>query len=57
MKSEGITGDSKYVAKYGHLAKYGSLLHVVTWTCLDIYVERCSSPYRLYIDVYLQCNL
>ena len=29
MKYEEITGDSKLVAKYGHLAKYGSLLYVI----------------------------
>ena len=29
MKNEEITGDSKWVAKYGHLAKYGSLLYIL----------------------------
>ena len=30
MKYEEITGDWKYVAKYGHPAKYGSLLYMLT---------------------------
>ena len=31
MQNEEITGDSKYVAKYGHLAKYGSSLYIYAW--------------------------
>ena len=43
MQNKEITGDSKYVAKYGHLAKYGSSLYMCYYGW-----DKKSENYKMY---------